>query len=91
MDFVDTEFLTPDNGNCNEQYFMVSGTIWPIGVNKICGINPGEYISGERKFFTYLKKGKKRPYCIWILTASEFYFFFGLFVTKKSKMSEHPR
>ena len=41
VDFVDTEFLTPKDGNCNEQYFMVSGTIWPIGVNQICGINPG--------------------------------------------------
>ncbi len=41
MDFVDTELLTPDNGNCNEQNMMISGTIWPIGVNRICGINPG--------------------------------------------------
>merc|ERR1712050_273563 len=43
VDFVDTEFLTPKDGNCNEQYFMVSGTIWPIGVNQICGINPDQH------------------------------------------------
>ena len=45
VDFVDTEFLTPKDGNCNEQYFIVSGTIWPIGVNQICGINPGYWKS----------------------------------------------
>lgn len=43
IDFVDTELLTPNNGNCEDQYFSVSGTIWPIGVNKICGINPDQH------------------------------------------------
>ena len=43
VDFVDTELLTPDNGNCNDQALTVSGTIWHSGINRICGINPGMY------------------------------------------------
>ena len=45
VDFVDTELLTPENGNCNEQYFIASGTIWPLGLNRICGVNPGKNLN----------------------------------------------
>ena len=41
VDFVDTELLTPDNGNCREQALTITGTMWHSGVNRICGINPG--------------------------------------------------
>ena len=41
VDFVDTEMLSPENGNCNEQYLLVTGTIWPLGFQRLCGINPG--------------------------------------------------
>jgi hypothetical protein len=44
VDFVDTEMLSPVNGNCDDQYMTVSGSIWPAGFKRICGINPGEYI-----------------------------------------------
>ena len=42
VDFVDTELLTPKNGNCVDQYMTITGTIWPTGTNRICGINPGK-------------------------------------------------
>lgn len=42
VDFVDTDMLTPDNGLCNEQYLLVTGTIWPLGFKRLCGINPGK-------------------------------------------------
>ena len=41
VDFVDTEMLSPENGNCNEQYLLVTGTIWPLGFRRLCGINTG--------------------------------------------------
>ena len=36
--------LSPDNGVCNEQYLLISGTIWPMGFGRLCGINPGTYM-----------------------------------------------
>ena len=41
VDFVDTEMLSPVEGNCDDQYMTVSGSIWPTGFKRICGINPG--------------------------------------------------
>ena len=43
VDFVDTELLTPQNGNCIDQYLTISGTIWPTGINRICGINTDQH------------------------------------------------
>ena len=37
--------LSPDNGVCNEQYLLISGTIWPMGFGRLCGINPGTYMT----------------------------------------------
>ena len=54
MDFVDTELLTPENGNCQDQYFAISGSIWPIGVNQICGINPDQH------FYIHFNDGDPR-------------------------------
>ena len=45
VDFVDTELLTPQNGNCVDQYLTISGTIWPTGFNRICGINPDQHFT----------------------------------------------
>ena len=35
--------LTPQNGICNEQYLLVTGTIWPLGFKRLCGINPDQH------------------------------------------------
>jgi hypothetical protein len=35
--------LTPANGICNEQYLLVTGTIWPLGFKRLCGINPDQH------------------------------------------------
>ena len=43
VDFVDTELLSPRNGICNEQYLLVTGTIWPLGFQRLCGINPDQH------------------------------------------------
>ena len=53
VDFVDTELLTPKNGNCVDQYMTITGTIWPTGTNRICGINPGK--SKKIKLWRFLK------------------------------------
>ncbi len=43
VDFVDTELLSPEDGNCNEQSLQVGGAIWPIGFNSLCGINADQH------------------------------------------------
>ena len=35
--------LTPANGICNDQYLLVTGTIWPLGFKRLCGINPDQH------------------------------------------------
>lgn len=43
VDFVDTELLPPDEGDCNQQYLTVNGHIWPLGLQKFCGVNDGQH------------------------------------------------
>ena len=56
VDFVDTELLTPDNGNCREQALTITGTMWHSGVNRICGINPGLNFPAKLKKNYVIKK-----------------------------------
>eukprot|EP00095_Tigriopus_kingsejongensis_P008235 maker-scaffold591_size129331-snap-gene-0.19 protein:Tk08235 transcript:maker-scaffold591_size129331-snap-gene-0.19-mRNA-1 annotation:"hypothetical protein DAPPUDRAFT_305676" len=43
VDFVDTEMLTPRQGNCADQFLVVGGDIWPTGLDKLCGINTDQH------------------------------------------------
>lgn len=43
VDFVDTELLSPTNGNCQEQYMRMQGSMWDTGFRKLCGINPDQH------------------------------------------------
>lgn len=43
VDFVDTEMLTPRQGNCADQFLIVGGDIWPTGLDKLCGINTDQH------------------------------------------------
>ena len=31
IDFVDTEMLAPTEGDCMDQYLLVSGSVWTTG------------------------------------------------------------
>ena len=52
VDFVDTELLSPYQGDCNDQYLIVSGSTWSTGFQKVCGINPDQH------FYLHLDKGR---------------------------------
>ena len=39
VDFVDTQMLPPNLGECNQQYLTIKGNIWPLGVDRFCGKN----------------------------------------------------
>jgi hypothetical protein len=39
VDFVDTQMLPPNLGECNQQYLTIKGNIWPLGVDRFCGNN----------------------------------------------------
>ena len=43
VDFVDTELLSPQQGDCKDQYLLVTGSTWSTGFNKLCGINPDQH------------------------------------------------
>ena len=49
---MDTELLTPDDGNCNAQALTISGSVWPTGVGRLCGINPDQH------FYIHFNDGK---------------------------------
>ena len=53
VDFVDTELLSPYQGDCNDQYLIVSGSTWSTGFQKVCGINPDQH------FYLHLDKGRQ--------------------------------
>lgn len=50
IDFVDTELLTPKNGNCEDQYMVVGGDIWPTGLTRLCGVN------SDQHFYVHIDK-----------------------------------
>ena len=50
VDFVDTELLSPIEGDCVDQYLIISGSTWSTGFNKLCGINPDQH------FYIHLDK-----------------------------------
>ena len=52
---MDTELLSPDNGICNEQYLLVSGTIWPMGFGRLCGINPDQHFYVHLSEFSHFE------------------------------------
>lgn len=43
VDFVDTAFLPPVDGECSLQKLTVGGTVWPIGVKSFCGVNSDQH------------------------------------------------
>jgi len=43
VDFVDTAFLPPVNGECSLQKLTVGGSVWPIGVKSFCGVNSDQH------------------------------------------------
>ena len=78
VDFVDTDLLTPDNGNCNDQYLTVSGTIWPVGINRICGINPDQH------FYVHFDDGGNFEHIDFQITTSHANkpYKFGIWITQ---------
>ena len=54
--FSDTQLLQPIEGDCEQQYLSIQGSIWPIGVPKICGHNDGQH------FYVEIDKSAKIPY-----------------------------
>lgn len=50
VDFVDTELQSPIEGDCDDQYLIISGSTWSTGFNKLCGINPDQH------FYIHLDK-----------------------------------
>ena len=46
----DTELQSPVRGDCQDQYLVVSGSIWNPGFHKLCGINPDQH------FYLHLDK-----------------------------------
>jgi len=43
VDFVDTAFLPPVDGECSLQKLTIGGTVWPIGVKSFCGVNSDQH------------------------------------------------
>ena len=54
VDFVDTEMQSPKQGDCDDQYLIVSGSVWNPGFHKLCGINPDQH------FYLHLDKGQRK-------------------------------
>ena len=53
--YSDTQLLQPIEGDCEQQYLSIQGSIWPIGVPKICGHNDGQH------FYVEIDKSAKIP------------------------------
>ena len=56
VDFVDTKLMEPSRGECKYQHLTVGGTVWPMGFEKICGINYDQhfYIEIDQMTTRYL-------------------------------------
>ena len=54
VDFVDTEFISPNDGMCRDQFMVVGGSIWPVGIDKVCGLNPDQH------FYVHLDREVER-------------------------------
>jgi len=78
VDFVDTELLSPERGDCNDQYLIVSGAIWNPGFHKLCGINPDQH------FYLHLDKGMGFQHVDFTITSvtPNVPYKFGLWITQ---------
>ena len=78
VDFVDTELLSPVQGDCVDQYLIVSGSTWSTGFNKLCGINPDQH------FYIHLDKHIGFQHVDFTITSvtSNIPYKFGLWITQ---------
>lgn len=76
VDFVDTAFLPPVDGECSLQRLTIGGTVWPIGVKSICGVNSDQHFyietldDGQRskfiEFAVTTEKSSDYKWGLWI-------------------------
>jgi len=78
VDFVDTELLAPTAGNCQDQYLIVTGSIWPTGFHRLCGIN------ADQHFYVHLNKESEFKHLDFTITSvsSGIPYKFGLWITQ---------
>lgn len=57
--------LSPMEGQCEDQYLTVSGSIWNLGFTRLCGINPDQH------FYVHLDKSVSFEHVDFALTTIE--------------------